>query len=73
MQSKIDLTNIELLREASKQLTSDQLITAQQWVEGLIQERHENQNQRIGDRNLKQMRGLMAKAGISWEEFQKAL
>ena len=73
MQSDIDLTNPDQVREAAKSLSSDQLNTAYEWIQGVIQERADLQKQRIGERNLKQMRGLMAKAGISWDEFQDAL
>tara|TARA_R110002167_G_scaffold84867_3_gene230469 strand:+ start:1564 stop:1788 length:225 start_codon:yes stop_codon:yes gene_type:complete len=61
------------LQQASKSLTVDQLETACAWVQELINERGQRVQQQLGERHQKEMRAQMAKAGISWEEFQKAL
>ncbi len=73
MSTKIDLTNLIQLRGFAQTLTSDQLVVARDLVQSFIEERHRLHQQKIDERNQKQMRGLMAKAGISWEEFQDAL
>ncbi len=73
MQNFIDLNEIAALRAATQQLTVGQLETARDWVRGVIEDRAQSHRQKLEERNLKQMRGLMTKAGISWEEFQDAL
>lgn len=73
MPLKTDLTDPKKLRIATQSLTTEQLETVCDRVQSLIDERHQLHQQRLAERNVKQMRGLMSKAGISWEEFQDAL
>lgn len=73
MQSKIDLNDLAQIRALAQPLTSEQLAVARNLVQDLIDQRHQQRRDKVDERNQKQMRGLMAKAGISWEEFQDAL
>ncbi|MEH6651502.1 MAG: hypothetical protein V7707_15855 [Motiliproteus sp.] len=73
MPIKTDLTDPQKLRIATQSLTTEQLATVCDRVQTLIDERHQLRQQKLDESNIKQMRGLMSKAGISWEEFQDAL
>jgi hypothetical protein len=73
MQSKIDLTDLIQLRAAAQTLPASQLVVTGEWVQGAIDERLATRQQTLQDRKIKEMRGLMSKAGISWDEFQDAL
>ncbi len=70
-----DLKAIDLpqLRHASRSLTTLQLETARDWVQELIDARRQRIVDAVGERHQKELRAQMAKAGISWEEFQNTL
>lgn len=67
------LTDLEQLRSQSRQLSLEQLLKLQSWVQELLAERSNLVNQKCIERHQKDMRAQMAKAGISWDEFQAAL
>ncbi len=60
-----------------QQLSSPQLFALKENLDELILERRQGSEERIlkqkGKRNLNEMMGLMAKAGVSMDEFQAAL
>jgi len=70
-----DLKTLDLLqlRHASRTMTTTQLEAVREWVQELIDERRQRIVAAVGERHQKELRAQMAKAGISWEEFQNAL
>ncbi|MEH6470853.1 MAG: hypothetical protein V7752_06335 [Halopseudomonas sp.] len=73
MPYEIDFNNLTQLRTGSKTLSSSQLETARAWVRELMDERSQRIQNSVGERHQKELRAQMAKAGISWDEFQNAL
>ncbi len=71
------LTDKAAMRDACRTLSSDQLEKIHANLRELISECQDDRNtrelRRKGERTLDDMRGLMAKAGISMSEFQDAL
>ncbi|OMH25716.1 hypothetical protein [Motiliproteus sp. MSK22-1] len=67
----------DALQQACKDLSVSELESIYQHLQELITERQEADSaaelKRKGERTLDDMRGLMAKAGISMQEFQAAL
>ncbi|WP_207060917.1 hypothetical protein [Motiliproteus sp. SC1-56] len=75
--SLLPLTDPDTLRSLCTNLSRKELEGIQRNLQALIEEAREQAEQRTlkqkGERSLKEMRGLMARAGISMEEFQAAL
>ncbi len=71
------LLDKSVLIASCQQLSSPQLFALKENINELIIERRQGSEERIlkqkGKRNLNDMMGLMAKAGVSMEEFQAAL
>lgn len=73
MPYRLNDTDLSQLRALTRTLTSRQLETASDWVWEFIEERRQRIQTSVGERHQKELRAQMAKAGISWEEFQNAL
>ena len=67
----------DTLQQTCKDLSVSELESIHKHLQELIAERRESDSaaelKRKGERTLDDMRGLMAKAGISMQEFQAAL
>lgn len=59
--------------EAAHKLDLEQIQRLRGWLVEIIEEKHNALEERQRERRLKDMQGLLAKAGISMEEFQSAL
>ncbi len=73
MPSPLNNTDLSQLRALTRTLATRQLETARDWVRECIEERSQRIQRSVGERHQKELRAQMAKAGISWEEFQDAL
>ncbi|MFT6915091.1 MAG: hypothetical protein ACJAWL_001394 [Motiliproteus sp.] len=73
MQYDLNVSDLPQLRQASCSLTSRQLETAREWVQEFIDARRQRVQEVVSERHQKELRAQMAKAGISWDEFQSAL
>ncbi|MFT5721784.1 MAG: hypothetical protein ACI9W6_002100 [Motiliproteus sp.] len=69
----LNVSDLPQLRQASFTLTSSQLEIAREWVQELIDARRQRIQDVVSERHQKELRAQMAKAGISWDEFQNAL